>query len=146
MLAKSTSLLSRFANLSSPGLLALTILAAPAPAHAVAAASSGEWRFALYEDTGCEGDFLDTVFSSSYKEVDAPDLRDVSFNDVTSSWSFCNGLTKTVLASFTLYTGVSYAGTAIPYVVSVPSGACVTKNSLTSDNAVSSFKLLVATY
>lgn len=147
MKSVTARMMSRWVRLAGAGLLALGLLGDAQPAQALVSQVSGDWQFSLYADTGCSGDHIDAIWSDGLKTVSEPDLRDVSFNDKASSWSFCNGSTKTAAVSISLFTDVSYGGTEIDSgTLTVPSGQCMVKNTISSDNAVSSFKVVVILY
>jgi hypothetical protein len=139
MNAMSNQSRSRRLRLASAGLLGLALLAGPQPARAVVSPSSGYYEFTLYKDANCEGDTLQAPASESNHTIESSNLALESFDDVASSWSFCNGTTKKAVVLVTLYTGYNYTGTSTVSSFSAPSGQCITKTQISPDNSVRSF-------
>jgi hypothetical protein len=142
MNAKSTTRFSRFVQLFTSGLVMAALLTATTPAQATVDAPSGDWNFTLYENNGCEGSWFYQAASTSYT-LSVSDLSTHSFNDKASAWSLCNNTGKTATVTITLYTDANYGGTTLNEAssVSVSDGLCLTQNSITPNDAVSSFKV-----
>jgi hypothetical protein len=142
MHATSKKILSRLVRLSTAGILAATLLSDGKPALAMVDAPSGDWNFTLYENIACEGSYFYQAASTSYT-LSVADLTTHSFNDKASAWSLCNNTTKTATVTITLYTDINYGGTVLSEATNatVPSGLCLTQNTISPNDAVSSFKV-----
>lgn len=142
MNAKSSLKGHRFARLVSSGIVAAALLCGIGSAHAVSDPASGNWSFTLYSDDDCSGSWFQQTASAA-QTLSVSDLRTWSFNDVASSWSLCNNTGKTAKVTVILYKDVSYGSTASTDAsnATVPTGMCLTQNSLPMNDAVSSFKV-----
>lgn len=130
---------SHLARLALASLAVLGVTAFIRPAQAVVDPASGQYQFALYKNANCEGS---TVASSGVgsSAIRTADLSTLGFNDMASSWSFCNDTTDTYSVTVRLYTNSNYGGTEIVPAnsVAVPAGLCITGNNISPNDAVSS--------
>lgn len=139
---KSSLLVRRLSRLVSAGVFTAALLCGVGSAHAISDPASGNWSFTLYSDSDCAGSWFQQTASVA-QTLSVSDLRSWSFNDVASSWSLCNNTGQPAKVTVTLYKNVSYGGTVSTDAsnATVPAGMCLTQNSLTLNDAVSSFKV-----